>query len=166
MSLSFIVAMSRNRVIGKDNDIPWHISADLKRFKKITMGHPIIMGRKTFESIGKALPGRKNIVISRQSHLNYKNITHCLSIEDAIELVKNEEESFIIGGAEIYKAALSLTHKIYLTIIDHDIEGDRYFPKIDLENDFKILEKSEVFKDEKSGLSYYFLDLQRFPSKN
>jgi dihydrofolate reductase len=134
MILSAIVALSQNRVIGRNNQLPWRIPADLQRFKKITSGHPVIMGRKTFESIGKVLPGRKNIIISRQ--LNYKisgaEVFH--SLEESLMAYKNlPDEVFIIGGAQLYQAALSLYDRIYLTIIHQTVEGDAFFPEISME---------------------------------
>jgi dihydrofolate reductase len=131
MQVSAIVAMSKNRVIGRENQLPWRLPEDLKRFKKITMNHPIIMGRKTFESIGRVLPGRANIIISRNSHFQAPGAKVVGSLEDALSLCKNEKEVFIIGGAEIYKLAMSRIQRIYLTLVHQEIQGDAFFPAID-----------------------------------
>lgn len=143
MIFSIIVATSENQVIGKNNSLPWHISDDLKRFKMLTIGHPVIMGRKTFESIGKPLPGRENIVISRSAKLENFDVKIFRSIEECIEYCKKvyadqDEEVFIIGGAEIYKQMLHYVSRVYQTLIHQRIEGDAFFPKLNL-NDFKLI---------------------------
>ncbi len=126
--ISIIAAMTNNHVIGKNNALPWHLPADLKHFKNITMGKPIIMGRKTFESIGKPLPGRQNIILTRDKnyHIDGCTIIHSL---DELQSCTNAAEIFVIGGAEIYKQLLPLTQKLYLTFIDTEIDGDSYFPE-------------------------------------
>ena len=129
--LSLIVAASRNGVIGAGNKLPWHLPADLKRFKQLTMGHPILMGRKTFESIGKPLPGRTNIVITRQEGFQACGATVAHSLEEALQICEGQEEVFVIGGAEIYKQALPLADRIYLTRVDADFEGDTFLPALD-----------------------------------
>ncbi|RZL54772.1 MAG: dihydrofolate reductase, partial [Pedobacter sp.] len=113
--VSIVVAVSENNAIGKDNQLLWHLPADLKHFKEITTGHPIIMGRKTYDSIGRPLPNRRNIVITRTTNLSIENVEVVNTLEEAISLCKDEKEIFIIGGAEIYKHALPLTNRIYLT---------------------------------------------------
>ena len=131
-----VAAMSCNGVIGNNGQLPWHLSEDLKFFKKLTYGSPVIMGRKTYESIGRPLPGRKNIVISSNPNVEGNIETH-QSIEDLIKAYKDSTESlFIIGGAQIYSALLNWTKEIYLTYIYKEYSGDTYFPKID--NDFKL----------------------------
>ena len=141
IKLAIIVAAARNGVIGKDNKLPWHLPQDLKYFKAQTTGKPVIMGRKTFESIGKPLPNRTNIIITRNPDWTHENVLVCRSLADAIsEAKKLSNESFseaqafsevmIIGGAEIYKTALPLVDKIYLTRIDADVEGDAWFPEL------------------------------------
>ena len=131
-----VAAMSCNGVIGNKGQLPWHLSEDLKFFKKLTYGSPVIMGRKTYESIGRPLPGRKNIVISSNPNVEGNIETH-QSIEDLIKVYKDSTESlFIIGGAQIYSALLNWTKEIYLTYIYKEYSGDTYFPKID--NDFKL----------------------------
>jgi dihydrofolate reductase len=159
--ISIIVAHSQNMAIGKANTLLWHLSDDLKRFKKLTTGHPIIMGRKTYESIGRPLPERTNIIITRDKH---SKISGCLvthSIEEAIEKAKglDQEEIFIIGGGEIYKQALPLAHKLYLTLVESDKEGDIFFPN--WHNDFKKETFREERFDEKTGLTYTWIDLER-----
>ena len=127
--VSIIVAMGRNRVIGKDNSLIWHLPADLKHFKETTMGKPIIMGRKTFESVGKPLPGRTNIVVTRRKGYSAPGCLAAGSVEQALELVTGEPEIFITGGGEIYRQSLPLADRMYITIIDHDFEGDTFFPE-------------------------------------
>lgn len=158
MTISIIVAAATNHAIGKDNQLLWHISADLKRFKQLTSGHSIIMGRKTFDSIGKPLPNRRSIIISRQEGLLIPGCDVVNSLEAAIALCKEEKEVFIIGGAEIYKQSLHLANKIYLTRVNTVIEGDAFFPEIGKE--WKEIERSE-HQDEASGLNYAFIDLKR-----
>lgn len=132
MIVSIIVAVAENQAIGFDNHLLWHISEDLKRFKSLTLGHHIIMGRKTFESIGKPLPGRINIVISRQDGFNANDCLVANSLESAIELAQNDSEVFIIGGGEIYKQALLIADKIYLTRVHAGFHGDTFFPELNL----------------------------------
>lgn len=124
--LYHVVAVSQNGVIGKDNKLPWHFSADLKFFKALTTGHTVIMGRKTFESIGRALPNRQNFVISRSAHQNTENLNFFLSIEAALDAVQTPK-AFIIGGAEIYKQTINKIEGIYLTRIHQDFEGDAFY---------------------------------------
>ncbi len=137
ITLSIIVAMSNNRAIGKDNQLLWHLPEDLRYFKQITMGKPIVMGRKTFESIGRPLPGRLNIVITRQNDWSHDGVRVVHSIDEALRLAEAQSmidginEIMVIGGAEIYKTALPKTDKLYLTRVDADIEGDAFFPEID-----------------------------------
>lgn len=159
--LSIIVATSLNHVIGNNNELPWHISEDLKRFKKITTSHPIIMGRKTYESIGRPLPHRQNIVITRNQDLQIDGVDILHRIEEIQKLVPPSEEAFIIGGAEIYAQALQsgLIQKIYLTLVHQEIEGDAFF-KDDWKKDFHEIESSEIYKDP-SGIKYQFIDYQR-----
>jgi len=132
--ISLVVAMTENRVIGIENRLPWHIPEDLKRFKKITSGHPIIMGRKTFESIGRPLPNRTNIVITRNKDYRAEGVVSCFSLEEAIEWAGRAPgagEIFVIGGGEIFKQALPKADRIYLTIVEWPFEGDAFFPAFD-----------------------------------
>ena len=132
MVLSLLVAASENNVIGKDNKLPWHLPNDLKYFKNLTWGMPILMGRKTFESIGKPLPGRKSIVITRNSDWQHEGADVVHSIEEAIMKAESfgVKEIFVIGGAEIFKTALQAANRIYLTRIHHNFVGDVYFPEV------------------------------------
>ena len=145
MNISIIVAMSKNRVIGRDNDMPWHLSNDLKNFKRITMGKTVVMGRLTYQSIGRPLPDRKNIVLSR--NLVDKNVLIFNNLQDVLNFLKDEDEVFIIGGEDIYCQTINKANKIYLTTIDKEIIGDKYFPDIDLSSWNKISSESYI-KDE------------------
>ncbi len=161
MSLSIIVAMDNKRVIGRDNQLPWHLPEDLKRFKQITTGHPIVMGRKTFASIGKILPGRENIVLTKNPDFQSEGITVAKSFDEIVERSKKGEELFIIGGSEIFKTALPHVSKIYLTLIDDEFDGDVFFPEINLKEKFKVAEETAWLISEKSGLPYRFSTLER-----
>ena len=145
MRISFIVAKAeKNNVIGINNTLPWHLKEDLQNFKKITMGHHILMGRKTFESIGKALPGRMSFVISNDAKPNSDNVFWFTSIFRAIKQAERngETELFIIGGEKIFKAAVSLVDRIYLTEVHGDIKGDVFFPQLSIKNWKKINEQT------------------------
>lgn len=160
--LSLIVAMSQNRVIGKNNQLPWHLSEDLRRFKQITMGHPIVMGRKTFDSIGKPLPGRENIVITRDKNFREENVTVMHSVEDFLKwAAKQSREIFVIGGAEIFRLVLPHAQKIYLTLIEKDFDGDVFLPMIDLKKDFLVVEETPVSMSQKENLPYRFITAKR-----
>ncbi len=137
--------MSKNRVIGRDNDMPWHLSNDLKNFKRITMGKTVVMGRLTYQSIGRPLPDRKNIVLSR--NLVDKNVLIFNNLQEVLNFLKDEDEVFIIGGEDIYCQTINKANKIYLTTIDKEIIGDKYFPDIDLSSWNKISSESYI-KDE------------------
>lgn len=129
--ISLIVAHDKNRVIGYENKMPWHLPGDLKYFKDMTMGKPIIMGRKTFESIGRPLPGRRNIIITRNEAYGADGIETVSSLDAALALVKESPEIMIIGGAQIFEQALPLADKLYITLIDQEFKGDTYFPRYD-----------------------------------
>ncbi|MBN8722212.1 MAG: dihydrofolate reductase [Acidobacteria bacterium] len=148
MSLSIIAAMSANRVIGINNTIPWKLPEDLKYFKKLTLGKSIIMGRKTFESIGRALPSRENIVLTQQQTYQVQGVKVAHSLKEAIELAENPE-IFIIGGAEIYKQSLPLVETVYLTLIEKNFDGDAYFPKLDLKVWQLVKEESHYSENQK-----------------
>lgn len=154
MTISLIVAKSRNHVIGKNNQLPWHLPADLAYFKLITMGKPIVMGRKTHESIGKPLPGRRNIVISRGDQ-KYVGCDVFHSIDDALHALKNENEIMIIGGANLFLQTLSIANQIYLTVIDADIEGDTFFPVLD-QKEWRLISEETHSPDEKNPYPYRF----------
>jgi dihydrofolate reductase len=130
MQVAMIVAMDRNRLIGNGNALPWHLPEDLRHFKRITMGKPIVMGRLTHESIGRALPGRKNIVISRDADYRAKDCDVVTSLAQALQGCGQAPEVMIIGGGQIYAEAMPLADRLYLTFIDADFAGDRYFPEI------------------------------------
>lgn len=134
--LAIVVAMNKKNVIGKDGDLPWRIREDLRHFKRTTMGHAIIMGRKTWDSIGRALPGRRNIVITRNQSLSIPGCEVVHSVEEAIAMARAGDDDcpMIIGGATIYEAALPMTTKIHLTEVDRDVEGDTFFPVLNKEN--------------------------------
>jgi dihydrofolate reductase len=126
--LSLIVAMDQNRLIGNRNALPWHLSEDLKRFKAITLGKPVIMGRKTFDSIGKPLPGRRNIIVSRKPAFRIEGCETAGNLDRAIALVAESAEAIIIGGVQIYQQALPLVDRMYMTRIEHQFDGDAWFP--------------------------------------
>ena len=137
VTVSLIVAMAHNRVIGKDNDMPWHLSEDLKHFKRVTLGKPVIMGRKTWESLGRPLPGRPNLVVTRQQEFQPEGASVHSSLADAINFAKlsakelGVSELMIIGGAQIYEAAMPFVDRMYITEIDTHVEGDTFFPIIE-----------------------------------
>jgi dihydrofolate reductase len=127
-NISIIVAMDRNRLIGKENGMPWHLRDDLKRFKNLTSGHTVIMGRKTFESIGKPLPNRRNIVITSRQDFQPTGVEVVHSIEDALKQADKNHENFVIGGADIYEQFLPISNKLYLTFVEGQFDGDTWFP--------------------------------------
>jgi dihydrofolate reductase len=156
--ISLLVAMDTNRVIGKDNDLPWHLPADLKYFKNVTIGHPIIMGRKTHESIGRPLPGRENIIITRDKSYKAEGCKVVNSIEET--LVSGDREVFVIGGAEIFKQVLPDADRIYITYIEDEFEGDTFFPEID-DSEWMVISKEKGPKDDKNPYDYYFVVYER-----
>jgi len=159
--INTVVAITRkDAAVGNGGKLLFHISDDLKRFKTITMGHPIIMGRKTFESIGRSLPGRTNIIITRNPDFKAEGCIVVGSLEEAIKKASElDNEIFIGGGGEIYKQSFPYIHKIYLTLVDSNAEGDVFFP--DWRNDFKKETFREERFDEKTGLKYTWIDLER-----
>lgn len=160
MILSIIVAAAENHVIGRDNGLIWRLSADLKHFKALTTGHTIIMGRKTFESIGKALPNRRNIVISRNSDYCAIGCEIAQSIEQALTMIGEEEEIFIVGGGTIYKALWNKADRIYLTQVHTQVEGDTTIPAID-HSTWQELCREEFMADEKNEFDYSFINYKR-----
>ncbi len=156
--ISLIVAMAKNRIIGKDNKMPWHLPADLAHFKKITLGKPVIMGRKTFQSIGKPLPGRQNIVVSQSLNYVSDGIDVTQSLEDAIVIAGNVAEIIIIGGGNIYRQMLPRAQRLYLTYIDAEIEGDTQFPQYEHLGWEKSQEEQHA-ADEKNVYAYSFVTL-------
>lgn len=159
--ISIIVATARGGAIGRKGDLLFHISDDLRRFKAITMGHPIIMGRKTFESFPKgALPGRRNIVVTRQADYTAPGIEVADSLDQAIALAGDVDEMFIIGGGEIYRQAIDRAHRIYLTEIDADVaDADTFFPEIP--SDFTTSDTGEWTTDSRTGVTYRFISIER-----
>ena len=160
MKLSLIVAMDRNGVIGAKGDLPWHISADLKNFKTITMGKPIVMGRKTHESIGRPLPGRENIILTRDKNYHAKGCTVLQSLDEIIEHCKVVDEIMITGGSEIYQHTLDQASYLYLTEVHTEIEGDTFFPEFN-RNEWKEISREDFKADEKNDFDYSFVVLER-----
>ncbi len=154
-----IAAMANHRIIGKDNQMPWHLPADFAWFKQCTMGKPIVMGRKTYESIGRPLPGRLNIVISRDPELRIDGVETVTSIEQAKQVAGDVEELMIIGGGSIYQACLPFSDYLYLTYIDADIDGDTQFP--DWGDNWQILHQESYSKDDKNAYDMTFVKLAR-----
>ena len=159
MVISLIAAMDKNRLIGRENGLPWHLPADFKHFKEVTMAKPVIMGRKTFESIGKPLPGRTNIVISR-SGFNAEGIIVVDAIENALKAADDAEEVMVIGGASFYEQMLDKADRLYLTHVDAECEGDAWFPAFDL-SDWEIVSEEEHDADEKNNYSFTIKSYQR-----
>ncbi|GIU47629.1 type 3 dihydrofolate reductase [Shewanella sp. KT0246] len=153
MRIAMIAAMANNRVIGKDNKMPWHLPEDLKHFKAMTLGKPVVMGRKTFESIGRPLPGRHNIVITRQSDYQPDGVSCVNSFEAAKDLVSDCDELVVIGGGQLYKEILPVADILYLTFIDLTVDGDTFFPEWD-DGNWKLTEK--VVEINESQLQYSF----------
>jgi dihydrofolate reductase len=159
MTISIIVAIGENNAIGKNNQLLWHLPADLRHFKVITSGHSIIMGRKTFDSVGKPLPNRRNIVVTRQD-IKIEGCEVVKSIDEAIALCKGEDEVFIGGGAEIYRQAMDKTDRIYLTIIHKMFDADTFFPEINF-TEWVETAHEDYQPDEKNKLPYSFITLER-----
>ncbi|GAA4907933.1 dihydrofolate reductase [Mucilaginibacter defluvii] len=159
MTTSIIVAIAQNYAIGKNNQLLWHLPNDLKHFKNTTSGHTVIMGRKTFDSVGKPLPKRRNIVITRQN-ISIEGCEVVNSLERALTICAGEDEVFIVGGAEIYKQAMPVTDKIYLTIVHHDFEGDTFFPEIDY-SEWVETARTNYEADEKHAYAYSIFTLEK-----
>ncbi len=165
MRLSIIAAMSANRVIGRNNSLPWRLPADLKRFKNLTIGHHLLMGRKTFESIGQPLPGRTTVVITRQSRYSPTGALVAHSIEQALLIAAQESEVFVAGGAQIYQQMLPRADRLYLTSIDKEFEGDTAFPDFD-ESEWRLIFKENRGPDEKNSYHYSFLTYERIKAED
>lgn len=171
-NLSIIVACAQNMAIGKNNDLLWHISDDLKRFKALTSGHTVIMGRKTFDSLPKKpLPKRRNIVVTHDENFHYDvpetatgtlEVAH--TVAEALKMVEGEEETFVMGGATMYKEFLPLVNNLYVTWVYRDFDADVYFPKIDL-SEFVQVKITERQQDEETGLWFAYADYVRKPGK-
>lgn len=159
MIISMIAAMANERIIGKDNQMPWHLPADFAWFKRCTLGKPVIMGRKTYESIGRPLPGRQNIVISRDSNLEIDGVETVTSIEQALSVAGDVDEVMIIGGGSIYASCLPITNRLYVTYIDANLDGDTQFPAWD---ESFVESYSESYQaDEKNAYDMRFVVLDR-----
>ena len=160
--LSIIVAIANDNVIGKDNKLIWHLPEDLKRFKSLTTGHTIIMGRKTFESLGRVLPNRKHVILCNDMELNIDNenveILEDISMLD--KYINSEEENFVIGGATIYKLLMPYANRLYITKINESFEGDVFFPEIK-EDEWKEVKREEGLKNEENPFEYYYIDYIR-----
>ena len=166
MRLALIVAMAENRVIGINNNLPWHLPNDLKYFKAITMGKPVIMGRKTHESIGRPLPGRSNIVISGDPGNEYDGCSAVASLTEAIELAENialidgASEAVVIGGAQIYAQTFAFAQRLYLTLVQAEVPGDTLFPEIDLAQ-WQVVSDEMHASDSRHAFAYRFVEYQR-----
>jgi dihydrofolate reductase len=160
MKISLIVAMASNRAIGLNNKMPWHLSADLKKFKEITMGAPILMGRKTYESIGRPLPGRTNIIISRNPSYSQQGCLVFNDINQALASCADAEEVFVIGGSDFYKSMLPVADTLYLTLIHQEFSGDTFFPEIDAEQWIEV-DREDIKDDPDVTFSYSFLKLEK-----
>ncbi|RKR85248.1 dihydrofolate reductase [Mucilaginibacter gracilis] len=159
MYITIVVAIASNYAIGKNNQLLWHLPKDLKHFKDITAGGTVIMGRKTFDSVGKPLPKRRNIIITRQN-ITIDGCEVVNSLDAAIALCKDEQEVFIVGGAEIYRQAMHICNRIYLTIVHHAFDADTFFPEIAYK-EWKETEREDHETDEKHAFSYSFITLVR-----
>ena len=154
--ISLIVAMAKNRVIGANNALPWHLPADLKHFKSLTMGHHIIMGRKTHESIGRPLPGRTSVVVTRNAGYSMPGVIVANSLEAAIAACGDDEEIFVIGGSDVYRQAIKIADRIYLTEIDAEISGDAHFTEFDV-NAWRETSRDSHSPDETNPFPYHFV---------
>jgi dihydrofolate reductase len=160
-NISIIVAIARNFAIGKDNKLLWHISADLKRFKKITSGHPVVMGKKTYESLPfRPLPNRTNIIITDIPGEKFEGCVTVYSINEALEKCPDGEETFIMGGGSVYRQFLPYANKLYLTLIHKDFDADTFFPEIDY-NEWKMIEKEDHGPEGDNEFSYSFLVFEK-----
>ena len=159
--IAFVVAVAENGVIGRDNQLIWHLPADLRHFKELTLGHPIVMGRRTFESIGRPLPKRTNIVVTRHPEWQAEGCTIAYSVPLALELARqSDEQVFVIGGAEIYRQAIAAADTIYMTEVHHSFEGDVFFPEIN-HSEWRETTRKRHEPDEKHAYAYSFVTLQR-----
>ena len=160
MIISLIAAMDRNRLIGCDNELPWKLPADLAHFKRVTMGKPVVMGRRTFESIGRPLPGRTNIVLTRMAGFNADGVLKADSLETAFALAGDVDEVMVIGGGAVYEQALPLARRLYLTLVDGEFDGDAWFPEIDASR-WREIETSQHRADERNPYDYRFVVLEK-----
>lgn len=163
MTLSIIAALGNNNVIGRDGQLPWHMPADLKRFKQLTTGHHLLMGRRTYESVGKPLPGRITVVITRAHDFSPAGVAIARSIDEAISKAEatGDREVFIGGGTEIFNQTLHLANRMYLTRIHAEPEGDTYFPEFDDVNEWHLVDSEHYEADERNPYPYSFLTYER-----
>jgi dihydrofolate reductase len=161
--ISLIVAMAKNRVIGADNRIPWHLPNELRMFKNLTMGHHIVMGRKTYESINRLLPGRTTVIVTRQLDYSVPDAIVAHSIDEALDACRGDNESFVIGGADLFRATLPIADRVYLTIVDAEPAGDTFMPNIDMSGWRESASQSFV-SDEKHAHGYRFTIYDRVAS--
>jgi dihydrofolate reductase len=155
LSISYIVAMDIQQAIGLGNSLPWRLPADLAYFKKTTMDHAVLMGRKTYESIGKPLPNRTNVILTQNKHYQAEGCLIVHSVEEAVEQFKNEE-IFVIGGAEVFQLFMPSVDRLYITLIEHEFEADTYFPEFDID-DWVLVSSEDGVKDAKNPYEYSFL---------
>jgi len=158
--ITIIAAIGKNRALGKDNDLIWHLPNDLKRFKQVTSGHDVIMGRKTFESLGKPLPNRTNIIITRNGNFHAKGCIVVNSLEAAIKAAKADPNPYILGGAEIYDQAIKIADILDLTLVDAILDADAFFPKID-KDIWKETARQDFYADEKHQYNYSFVTYKK-----
>lgn len=159
MSISFIYAMDRNRAIGVNNTLPWHLPGDLKFFKAVTMGHPILMGRKTYESIGRPLPGRRNMILTQNTEFRAEGCEVIHSVDEAVQEFR-DQELFVIGGAEIFRLFAKTVDRMYITFIEHEFEADTYMSHLDL-SAWTLVSSEQGERNEKNPYEYYFRIYQR-----
>jgi dihydrofolate reductase len=158
--ISLIVAMAKNRVIGIDNTLPWHLPADLKHFKALTMGHHIVMGRKTYDSIGRPLPGRTSVVVTRNRELKIEGCIIAHTLDQAIAACNGDDEIFVVGGAELYAQALAIADRLYITEIQKSVRGDAYFPDF-RRDEWREISREACSQQEPQPLEYHFAAYQR-----
>jgi dihydrofolate reductase len=155
LKVSLIVAMAKNRVIGADNKIPWHLPNELELFKRLTMGHHIVMGRKTYESIGRLLPGRTTVIVTRQRGYDAPGAILVHTIDEALAACRGDDECFVIGGAELFREALSVADRLYLTVVDAEPAGDTFMPALDMAQ-WRETSSESFAPDEKHAYGYRF----------
>jgi len=163
MRLSIIAALSTNNVIGRNNDLPWHLSTDLKRLKALTMGHHFIMGRKTYDSVGRPLPGRVTVVITRRDDYHPQGVVVVKSLEEALQVAEaaGDSEAFIAGGAEIFEMAMHRVDRMYLTRVHAEVEGDTFFPEFDDVSEWRLTDSEHCEADAKNDHPFSFLTYDR-----
>jgi dihydrofolate reductase len=161
MRKSIVAAIAKNGVIGKEGKLPWHLPADLKKFKELTMGHHMLMGRPTFEAIGRALPGRTSIVLTRdRSWSGGEGVIPVNTLEQGFEAAKGDDELFIVGGAEVYRQTIEMVDRLYLTMIDQEFEGDTYFPGINYSG-WDLVTRQKFDRDENNSWDWSFVIYDR-----